>query len=488
MSQYEYKRIADSVHGTIGLSETETDLISTRAFQRLRNVKQLGLADLVFPGADYSRLSHCIGVCHVTGRILDTIKASSKKELSEYDHQRYRLAGLLHDVGHLPFSHAFEKAVQDYYGNRQAASVIVDDNAPTPVKGTQDQTSSDGLGHEAIGRLLLDNDDQIIKILQKQGISPSDVHSIFTRDKQQEFANLISSDLDADRIDYLLRTAKHTGLPYGTIDIDYIISQMRLDNESRICLTPKALRTAEHFLLGRYFDYQQVSFHKTVAAFEMVLRDIVVELLSRRMIDCSRIGIESRVQSGLWSEFDEAFVLTKIRKLREKHGNENEVLQAKINSLLRRSPPKLIGGIEYWEDRNKKDEEEELFRVVRRIRQSKEELAAKFDIDSELWFVWDNGGMPLTKFGPSLPMQDPSDYEDKLAQAVRIKDGVNSKPIFEVPTSLMGELWDKSLHSARLYVILPEENDNLRREITTSARKAIDHRYWFDGKQWPQSD
>ena len=101
-SKYQVRRIADPVHGTIGLSELETELLSTQAFQRLRNVKQLGLAHLVFPGADYSRLSHSLGVNHVTGRILNSLVDNTGQEITDAEYELYRLAGLLHEIGHYP--------------------------------------------------------------------------------------------------------------------------------------------------------------------------------------------------------------------------------------------------------------------------------------------------------------------------------------------------------------------------------------------------
>ena len=84
---------------------------------------------------------------------------------------------------------------------------------------------------------------------------------------------------------------------------------MKLDNENRICLDPSALRTAEHFLLGRYFDYQQVNFHKTVAALEWVLGDVVKEMLSMGKFDCSRLGIENMIATKIWHNFDDSYVM-----------------------------------------------------------------------------------------------------------------------------------------------------------------------------------
>src|SRR5580693_4756295 len=114
MVDFNARRISDPVHNAIGLSDVEAAIIASRAFQRLRNVKQLGLASLVFPGADYSRLSHCVGVCHVTGRILSALAANTDLKLDDDKIQAYRMAGLLHDIGHYPFSHAMEDALQNY--------------------------------------------------------------------------------------------------------------------------------------------------------------------------------------------------------------------------------------------------------------------------------------------------------------------------------------------------------------------------------------
>ena len=289
-TDYGFKQIADPVHGTVGLSELEIRLLSTQAFQRLRHVKQLGLAHLVFPAADYSRLSHCIGVTHVTGRILDSLIKHSEANLPGAEYRRYRLAGLLHDVGHYPFSHAFEEAVGNFYGDLSQMQVLDHRTEPDPAQSElpacSDPEAVEPLDHEGVGQHLLGYDQEITAVLGEFDIEPSSIYAIFTRDPDQTgaippFANLISSDLDADRIDYLLRTAHHTGLPYGAVDIDYLLSQMRLDDDNNICLENSALRTVEHLLIGRYFDYQQVNFHKTVAALELVLKDIIKVLLEK---------------------------------------------------------------------------------------------------------------------------------------------------------------------------------------------------------------
>ena len=479
--QLAVKRIADPVHGTVGLSLPEVELLSSRAFQRLRNIKQLGLAHLVFPGADYSRLSHCIGVCHVTGKILEALRPYSDSEITDQEHQQYRLAGLLHDIGHFPFSHAFEDAVSNYYEPHQDTHPFITSD-PQPGQVSEDQPTSSHLqSHEDVGRLLLGCDEEIRSVLRGHDISPDDIYSIFARVNPPRFANLVSSDLDADRIDYLLRTAQHTGLPYGTVDIDYILSQIRVDDENRICLTPQALRTAEHFLFGRFFDYQQVSYHKTVAAFEEVLKDVISELLARGIIDCSKTGIEDMVTSGAWYDFDDSYILQKIRALWAEVGDSDEVLTNKLNSLIRRSPPKLVGSIEFVDDRHKSNRDEHT-RNIRRLNQLAQDLSSEFNIPRELWYVWHTGGSALTKVGSHAPVSMLPVAEDELGQSIRIHDGQKSRPIFEVPSSFLSILAQKVLYTARLYVLFPAGRETDRRRITTRAEQMVDHQYWVNGK------
>ena len=169
-NKYSQGRIADPVHGTIELSQLEFDLLSTRSFQRLRNVKQLGLAHLVFPGADYSRLSHSLGVNHVTGTILDSLRRNSGTKIKDKEYELYRLAGLLHDVGHYPYSHTFENAVSTFYqGSSQpdlfaySAGTSQGEEGATPAEADDHTWTS--LNHEDVGRELLDHDPEISRVL-----------------------------------------------------------------------------------------------------------------------------------------------------------------------------------------------------------------------------------------------------------------------------------------------------------------------------------
>ena len=343
---FSYKRISDPVHGTIGLSELELTIINSKAFQRIRGVKQLGLAHLVYPGADYSRFSHSLGVCHLTGMIIDAINSNSRKDITEAEVQKYRLAALLHDVGHYPFSHAMEDALHNYYSK----ALFRRKNVADQGSSQDEKISTDFFRHEQVGKHVVHNDPEIVAALKTARLVPEEISSIFLRENPPIFSNLVSSDLDADRIDYLLRTAHYTGLPYGNVDVNYLLSQIRVDNDGHVCFTSKAIRTAEHFLLSRYFDYQQVSFHKTVAALELVLKDVIAALLEEGLISCSSQDIDRMIQSGEWKSFDDNRIHRRIVELSE--NSENELIKEKALAVLLRRNPKLICETEALKERS----------------------------------------------------------------------------------------------------------------------------------------
>jgi HD superfamily phosphohydrolase len=185
----------------------------------------------------------------------------------------------------------------------------------------------------------LTQDSELREVLTNAGYEPTDISSGFRRVNPPRLTNLISSDLDADRIDYLLRTAHHTGLPYGSVDIDYFLSQMRVDERDRICITPRALRTADHFLLSRYFDYQQVPYHKTVAALELVLKDVIAELLEQEKIDGSAEWVSRTVVNGEWPDFDDGLILRTQQMVEQKRDDVAQDLpQQPARQMLQIAP------------------------------------------------------------------------------------------------------------------------------------------------------
>lgn len=459
---FNIKRISDPIHGSIGLSPLESKIINTKVFQRLRNIKQLGLAHYVFPGADYSRFAHSIGVCHVTGRILSAL-IQNGADISDPDCQRYRLAALLHDIGHYPFSHTMEEPIKDFYGS----SLL-----KTSSQSTKDDGQIKFFMHERVGKEILLNDSELNSLLENASFAPGDISSIINREKPPKFANLISSDLDADRIDYIMRTAHHSGLPYGSIDLEYLLSQMNLDSNGRICLTKKAIRTADHFLLSRYFDYKQVTFHKTIAGLEMILKDVLEVLFEKRKIDCSSRYISESIKNGEWNNFDDHCIIEIIRTLSEEEQDDH--LKLKIKAILERKPPKLIAEVEFMGVKGDKDN----FKNQKTLlTQHIPILADQYNIEESLIRLWDKT-TNLTKAGSRVPPsscldENPTQQKqqiDEVEQVVKIlSDDGTSKLLPEIKQSLMSVLADFSHYSLRLYLL----NENFDEEKIQEIRKSI---------------
>jgi len=491
--KYNFTRINDPIHGTIGLSELEVEIINTNVFQRLRNVKQLGLANYVFPSADFTRFSHSLGVCHLTGKIFETLRRNGASQITFGDIRDFRLAGLLHDIGHYPYSHNMEDAIREYYDPKKDGYIESLISEKSGDAGKESVVSAGEkavtfLNHMSVGREILIHDLQIQAIFKKYEIDTGLIYSIFTRDNPPKYSSVISSDLDADRIDYLLRSASNTGLPYGSVDINYLVSQMRLDNNEKLCINPKALRTADHFLLCRYFEYSQVIHHKTVAAFEEIMKEVIFELLGKEenRIDCSYESIIKYIKNGFWNKFDDSFILQEIRKLREDPAT-SVIVREKARSILERNPPKEICKVEHISERD--DAEKARFKAdVKRLEALIPGLAKKYNIDKEFWHAYDNR-IELTKVGFSVGSgkvaAKSKDDEDKYDQTVNVLNKVTqqSSRIMEIDNSLMSVLANKSLFTMRLYIlfpssILPEDRKKIESDVFRDIKKEITYLSW----------
>ena len=254
MSETWPKIIRDPVHNLITFSKDERlllNLINTREFQRLRRIKQLGVSFLVFPGATHTRLAHSIGVMHVARRLLHRV-AEFKGENFVRDHRLIVLAAaLLHDVGHGPFSHAFEKISREDHEQRTLA-IILDDSTE-------------------VSRCLQDVDREL----------PSRIAAFFDTESNgktgipEVLTHIVSSQLDADRFDYLLRDTRATGTKYGDFDLDWLIEHIEVcegTEGSHFALNEKAILAGGQYIMARHQMYQNVYFHKTVRAAEVMLR------------------------------------------------------------------------------------------------------------------------------------------------------------------------------------------------------------------------
>jgi HD superfamily phosphohydrolase len=257
------------VHGSISFDFQDEgyviELIDTPEFQRLRRIRQLGAAFLVFHGAEHSRFSHSLGVAHLAGRMFTglTQDPSFPKDLDQADLKRTVTVGaLLHDIGHGPFSHLFERVFHHRNHEQWGLEVITDPST------------------------------RVNAVLQKHGLIDS-VKKVFDKSFKPRFCwDIISSQLDADRLDYLLRDSYMTGVAYGRYDLDWLLGVIELaripTNGKDLGLAinrKKGFHAAEQFVIGRHLMYQQVYFHKTIRAAERM-----VKLVFERLAENAKAG------------------------------------------------------------------------------------------------------------------------------------------------------------------------------------------------------
>lgn len=259
------KHILDPIHGPIPLTELEVKIISTPVFQRLRGITQLSQASLVFPGATHNRFQHCLGTLQVMDKYLYTLKLEDEL-LSDKVIQKMRIAALLHDVGHLPFSHTFENLIQIKHAHEEFGKIIVEKSDIKDILA-KEQIEPETIGGLLTGNVSLkddDDDDRILTILLP----------------------LLDSDADADRMDYLLRDAYYTGVIYGNVDINRISNFITI-HEEQICFNEKSQAALEDFLFSRYQMYKIVYVHKTVICYELILHKIYENYIKKYSKDIS---------------------------------------------------------------------------------------------------------------------------------------------------------------------------------------------------------
>lgn len=246
----------DPVHNIIRLrtdtaeGELMMKLIDTSEFQRLRRIKQLGLGLYTYQGAEHSRFTHSLGAFHLMTRVLDRL--GERYSINSEDRTAALAAALLHDVGHGSFSHVMEK-VLNFHHEQWTVQVIV-----------SDQTE--------IGMLLKSHSSEL----------PNKVASIIEGKFQPSaLAQLVSSQLDVDRMDYLLRDSLMTGAKYGIYDLEWIINALAIDEPAdRIYVEARGLYAVEEYLQARYYMFRQVYFHRTLRSAEAVLRSIIRRALN----------------------------------------------------------------------------------------------------------------------------------------------------------------------------------------------------------------
>lgn len=234
------KSIQDPLYGFMGLDDTELSIIDSSTFRRLHRLKQLGQAYVVYPSANHTRFEHSLGVCHLAGRVAGELGLGGEQQ------RVVRLAGLLHDIGHGPFSHLFEEVL--------ASASTGEGDAVTD--------------HEAVSRMIVRADPGISGILGGDAekvaciLEHVRVPGWSARDSSLA-AEIISGPLDVDRMDYLRRDSYHLGVSYGRFDMNQLIHTL-VSEGNKIAVDIKGWGAAVQYVLGRYLMHERVYQHHTV--------------------------------------------------------------------------------------------------------------------------------------------------------------------------------------------------------------------------------
>lgn len=237
----DWSLIKDPIHGYIRLSAIERSIVDTRPVQRLRRLRQLAGSEFVYPAANHSRFEHVLGTMHLAGALSGALPT----KLDAHDQEQMRLAALVHDIGHGPFSHVFEPLVVRY------------------LKKT----------HEDFVPWLV-NETEVSDRLDEAGFSPRKIGLLAVgrlRDKRRPYLDqIISSSVDVDKMDFIVRDSFHTGAGYGSVDVNRLLYTMDVMN-GNLSVDGRAVATLESFLIARLESFRTIYFHRASRAVQIMI-------------------------------------------------------------------------------------------------------------------------------------------------------------------------------------------------------------------------
>lgn len=474
-----HKDFYDNVHGFIKVTKLETEIIDSVFFQRLRNISQLGLLNYVFPGALHNRFNHSLGVMHIADKMIASLQEkgflSDKREI-------IRMAALLHDIGHYPLSHLIESVVKDDAKSKiPTVDISIEDEVGvTPEIDISENEihklnvqlhelrnpSGDFAHHERISNIVISKT-EIYDILLKH----------FSEDEIKEIMQIISgvypgperliihSELDADRFDYLLRDSHQTGVIYGLFDIDQIIRNLELyePEDNRLVVDEKGRKALEHYLMGRYFLYSSILYHKTMVGFDLMAK-VVYEGLMERKIVWSYFDLIDTFKTpelaNYFLNYTDANFFNSLRDVLNRgktwdvktdYRITDDLLFHFINRILRREPLKLF--YEY-QKLIKRDEKYNCYLMEPAV---KDRIVKLAEIE-DCWYIPFKLNIPITEISPYKSLSDEEIPQEKEYETIKIIKTINLEEkkrevnyLVEDKTSVINILGEYQLNINRIY-------------------------------------
>jgi HD superfamily phosphohydrolase len=441
------------------------ELIDTPEFQRLRAIGQLTPVDFVFPGATHSRFAHSIGATHVMGMILrqpamQRYFLDGREELI----QLLRLAALLHDVGHLPFSHVGEMA---WNAAGATDAFAYDGSADLSVFDVAANARAKPPLHEELSVLLIRHS-RLAEIIDSavpdiDGTPASEVVARIVGGLHPDLVgrNLLSSDLDCDRLDYLSRVSISAGLVYGNIDLSYLIENLVVVQdpvgEFLVAIDGRhGLLVGEHFLLARYYHYAQFISHKTVASAEIDLVAGIVELIRLGDLpptELLRRGAETERVAAVLGLTD-ARVTTALADAPVRHADEEDLIEASRRLFERRllKAAARDHGLETIPRAG--DPRTHPWDTRLRRHTDKLAVAGELGVDPRT-FVYRRTALPLTgiegDLAPSTFVESAGPIRDGVRKAAKVSDGENPPRLLITTSPVLQHLSHHQWATRRIY-------------------------------------
>lgn len=344
------KVINDTIHGSFEIDGVREDLLATPEFNKLSHIKQLGLAHLVFPGAHHTRFEHSLGVSHLAGRM------ASSLDLDPHERMTVEVAGMLHDVGHGPYSHTLEHILHERGG---ADHMHITEGI---ITGDYEILSDDE-------QRILGNRRTVPEILEAHGIDPQEVASLIHgpdaggkernlfhwgegaesfESADHTLANLVHGPVDCDQMDYLLRDAHFTGVRHGIIDHDRLI-QCLTRHSGDIAVTEGGLSALEGMMTARALMYSAVYFHRVTRITEVMLSRAVER--AGDLLPEARL-MQRMVDAEVWHALDQAGPFSRdiLKRLKYRRLMKNSITR-RMDELTSEQIDRLVHLATHSEDR-----------------------------------------------------------------------------------------------------------------------------------------
>jgi HD superfamily phosphohydrolase len=452
------KAIVDSIHGDIHLTRREVQVIDTASFQRLRHLKQLAMSQMAYPNATHTRFAHSLGALAIMARIIDIAKRTRRISLSSKQQEDLRLAALLHDIGHYPYSHLMERIDKVRLIEEQV-------ERPEAAERTLDKSIIPYPEHDIVGTFIVAEQSDLKEALGGKRRAAV-IANLFgpkrptKNHRSLQLSKLVHSSLDMDRLDYLLRDSRATGVPYGQIDINYLLNNLQVSPSGMVGIGDKAIPAAEQFLLARFYMHRTVYYHKTTFGMEEACRQLLRRLRAQGKCRIPKDGrdIKKLVTSDALGRFTDAYIDDIIQ---EAVNDEDHAIRALARSIRGRRPPRCLKEVNILRSGEERNGHHAGTTFKLNCRHKLYRLAEDFDIPLEQFILCETPQLRIEKRGPLVAAEEAmkTDWKEE-EELIKVFEAGESEPksLVDIRYSLVSKCAGLFFQSFRLYVVYEGED------------------------------